>query len=78
MKFQWADAEFEMKRIESRSDGFIGLELFRTGRDGQTKRVATVIYWDATGHFFLETLGTDLPLGVVDRLVAKAKTLVGG
>ena len=76
MKFQWVDAEFETKRVESRSDGFVGLELYRTGRDGHTKRVAAVIYWEATGHFFVETFGTDVPLGVIDRVVADAKKLV--
>jgi hypothetical protein len=76
MDFQWADSTYATKRVEDGRDGFIGLELYRTARDGQTSRVATIVFWDAMGQFFLETLGTDLPLEVVERLIAEARATI--
>jgi len=76
VSLQWADSSYATKRIEDNKAGFAGLELHRTSRDGQMSRVATIIFWDAMGQFFLETHGTDLPVGVVEWLIAEAKAAI--
>jgi hypothetical protein len=63
-------------------EGFTALRLHRetvTGydlqpvADGQAAVVAEVVFWDAAGQYFLETFNGDVPLEVVEELIAEAK-----
>jgi hypothetical protein len=61
--------------VEDNDDGFAGFELNRT-ENGETKRAASVIYWDATGQFYVETFDTDLPLDILEELIAETRSRV--
>ena len=77
MKWKYAGIEFETVYVEDNVSGSAGLELFRTHpQEGGRKRVATCIYWDATGQFFLQTFGIDLPVTIVEKLIADARAAV--
>jgi hypothetical protein len=54
------------------TEGYEGFELQRV-QDGNTALVARILFWDATGQFWVETLGTDIPLTVMEELIAEAK-----
>jgi|SRR5580704_14270798 hypothetical protein len=55
--------------------GNSALELHATRKDGDTKRVARVVFWDAYGYgvFYFETYHTQVPVLVAEQLVALAK-----
>lgn len=75
MNRQYSNAHYATVPVNDLKQGFTGLELLRTSK-GREDRVARVIFWDASGQFFFETLGTDLPLVIVEELIAEAKTVV--
>ena len=56
-------------------EGCAGLELHR-GAEGASRQVAKIVYWDACGHFFLETFDFDVPVDIIEKLIAEAKTLI--
>jgi hypothetical protein len=62
--------------VYDNEDGYSGLELFRRADDGSTTRVARVIFWDACGQFYLETCGTDVPVTVLEQLIAETRAAV--
>jgi len=61
--------------VHDTSEGFAALELTRTTA-GKEVLVARLVFWDAMGQFFLETVGTDVPLNVVEELIAEAKATI--
>ena len=74
MKHTYGDAQYRSSFVEDHEKGFGGYELLRL-RDGREDRVATVLFWDATGQFFVETFG-DVPLVVLESLVAETKSSI--
>jgi hypothetical protein len=66
---------FTSSLIVGEDDGYIGLELTRTESD-ESKPVARIVFWDASGQFALETLGTDVPLEIIEDLIAEAKSKI--
>lgn len=76
MEFQWGGVPYWSTAFEDNVGGCMGMELHRT-TDGTTALVAKLTFWDATGQYWLETLGAELPLGVIDKLVTATRSLVG-
>jgi heme-degrading monooxygenase HmoA len=75
--FEHADSKYVTKWAQDNEAGFAGLELFRTPRhSGEERRVATVLFWDAAGQFYVETFGSDVPLEVLKKVAAEADALV--
>lgn len=74
MDFSFGEMAFATEFVEDKRHGWSGLELYRT--DGTRVRVARVVLWEASGQFSVETLGTDIPLGVMERVVDEAKARV--
>lgn len=74
MKQTHGDAQYRSSFVEDHEKGFGGYELLRL-RDGREDRVATVLFWDAAGQFFVETFG-DVPLNVLESLVAETKSSI--
>ena len=72
MKLVHGDRQYISSFVEDRVDGFGGYELLRI-HNGKQERVATVIFWDAMGQFFVETFG-DVPLKVLEALIDEAKS----
>jgi hypothetical protein len=38
--------------------------------------VARILFWDASGQFCFETFDTDLPLEIVEQIIAEAKATI--
>ena len=46
-------------------------------RDGRSLHdLASVIFWDACGQFFVETFSTDVPLEILEALIAETRERV--
>jgi len=75
MNRQFGDCRYESSRVQDCKDGFAGFELHRQRQD-TTERVAAVIFWDASGQFFVETFGTDVHLEILEELIAEAKASI--
>lgn len=41
--------------------------------EGRAVVAAEVIFWDAAGQYFLETFNCDVPIDIVEVLIAEAK-----
>ncbi|QDU21158.1 hypothetical protein [Urbifossiella limnaea] len=75
MDFTWGRARYTSRKIKDVQQGYEGFELVRQ-QDGADLRVASVVFWDATGQFWVETFGTDIPLQVLEELIAETKEKV--
>ena len=62
---------------ETEKEGFIGFELMRTqGSLIEAKRVGRILYWEASGQFTFETFDWEVPIQVMEALIAEAKRLI--
>lgn len=75
MKLQYASELYESEFREDNKDGCAGFDLYRTTGDKKT-RVASVIYWDAIGTYYIDTSGNELPLPIIEALIAETKAAV--
>lgn len=75
MNRDYGDAHYETRFVDNKQEGYAGLELYRTTK-GTNGCVARLLFWDASGQFFFETFKTDIPLSIVEELIAEAKTVV--
>lgn len=75
MKRDYSNAHYSTLSVNDRKEGYAALELLRTIK-GETKRVARVVFWDASGQFFFETSDTDIPLEIAEDLIAEAKRTI--
>ena len=72
MNRNWGRFHYSSVFVEDTKDGFAGFELYCCTAENK-KRVASVIFWDASGQFAVETFGTDVPLDIIEELIAEAK-----
>lgn len=70
-----ADVEFSTSYIEDTREGFAGLELRRKTADNE-ECAARVLFWDASGQFFVETFNGDVPLVVLEEVIEEARQRV--
>ena len=75
MNRQYGEVRFTSSMIEDHAEGFVGYDLIRN-RHGKSDRVARIVYWDASGQFSVETHGSDVPLEVLEDLIAEAKARI--
>ncbi len=75
MNCDHADSHYSTVAVEHNSKGMAGLELHRT-RQGQQDRVAQILFWDASGQFFITSFNCEVPLGVLEELIGEAKATV--
>lgn len=68
-------AHYVTESTSNKHEGYAGLELYQT-INGNKKRVARVLFWDASGQFFLETFNVELPVDIVEELIAEARAAV--
>jgi len=68
------DAIFTTSFIEDAALGFAGFELDRM-RDGKPERVATIVFWDAMGQFYIETFG-EVPLKILEELIEETRAAI--
>ena len=72
MNRDYGDANYSTLRVEENLQGYAGLELYRI-RQGKKDRIARVLFWDAAGQFFVETFEADVPLDILEAVIAEAK-----
>ncbi len=58
--------------VQDNQEGWVGLELLRRAH-GSTDSVARVVFWDAEGQFSINISAPELPLIIVEELIAEAK-----
>jgi hypothetical protein len=58
--------------FEDLTNGCSGFHL-HCERFGKTKVVAKVVFWDAAGHFAVQTIDGDVPVEVLEAVIAEAK-----
>lgn len=75
MDRNWGASHFTTKFVEDKTDGYGGYELYEKS-NGMKKKVASVIFWDANGQFFVETFDTDVPLDIMELLIEETKEKV--
>ncbi len=73
MKRTWGGADYSTALRSDNDEGWVALELARR-RGEHAERVARVVFWDAEGQFFLETFAHDVPLPIVEDMIAESKT----
>ena len=61
--------------VEDRADGFAGFRLHRE-RFGRTVVAAQVVFWDAAGHLAVQTFDGDVPVEIMEVVIAEAKEQV--
>jgi hypothetical protein len=75
MNRDYSNAHYTTFSVNDGKMGYAALELHRTAK-GETKRVARVVFWDASGQFFFETFDVDIPLEIAEDLIAEAKKTI--
>ena len=76
MQQQFGHERYWTTYIEDRTDGFVGFRLHRE-RLGKTTLAAQVVFWDAAGHYAVETFDGDVPVEIIEAVIAEAKQKVG-
>ena len=69
------DHLYTTRLTNDRKNGCAFLELCRTS-NGEEKLVAKIIFWDAAGQFFLESVVDELPLDVVQEFIVEARAAI--
>jgi len=71
VEIQHGRERYSTKFVHSNVDGSAGIEVIRAA-----SVVAKVTFWDACGQFYVETVGGDIPLAVMEAAIQEAKQLV--
>lgn len=61
--------------MQDNADGYVGLRLHEDAK-GAEVAVAEIVFWDASGQFYVKTLNHEVPLEVFESLIAEAKELL--
>jgi hypothetical protein len=75
MKKTWGGAEYTTRLVSDDAEGWVALQLDKHAQ-GSTVLAARVIFWDAEGQFSLEVPAGELPLVIVEELIAEAKSAI--
>ena len=71
MERQFGHERYWTTYIEDRTDGFAGSRLHRE-RFGKAVVAAQVVFWDAAGHFAVQTFDGDVPVEIIEAVIAEA------
>jgi hypothetical protein len=75
MNRTYGDGHYVSITVQDNQDGYAGLELHRTSW-GKEARIASVLFRDACGEYFVETFNSDVPLKILEELIAEAKEMI--
>lgn len=75
MNRSWERAHYSTVLARDDAEGWTALEL-RRATDGVAVLVARIVYWDAAGQFYLDSVQTELPLDIVAELIAEARATI--
>jgi hypothetical protein len=77
MEMRHATEFFRTHPVEDIVEGSVGLDLQCT-TDGKSTVVARVLFWDATGQYYVNTFdNVDIPVVVMEALIRATKEHVG-
>ncbi len=76
MDRQFAHARYWTVYVADNTDGFAGMRLHRE-RCGKTEVAAEVIYWDAVGQYVVQTFNGEVPVEILEAVIAETKERVG-
>jgi hypothetical protein len=72
MNRKYGDSHYSSHRVEDRAEGYVGFDLMRL-QNSKSDLVVRILFWDACGQFVVETLGTCVPLEILEELITEAK-----
>ncbi len=72
MERQFGHTRYWTIFMEDRKAGNAGFRLHGESF-GKTYVAAEVIYWDACGQFYVETIEKDVPVEIIEMVIAEAK-----
>jgi hypothetical protein len=75
MKKSWGGAEYTTNLVSDNAAGWVALELHRRAQASSVV-AARVVFWDAQGQFSLEVPVDEVPLVIVEELIAEAKSRI--
>ena len=75
MRKMWKGFEYTTVLASNDDEGWIALELHRTEKRRDVL-VARIVFWDAEGQFSLEVRVDEVPLAIVEELIAEAKARI--
>lgn len=75
MMKRWANAQYTTSVEQNNEEGWVAVVLSRQV-GSVVQRVGRVVFWDADGQFALEMSVAELPLGIVEELIAEAKHVI--
>lgn len=67
-----ANVIYQTEQFDDSKSGSAGVKLLIVA-NGVTTCVARITFWDAAGQFFMEMTGAEVPLSVMESLIAEAK-----
>jgi hypothetical protein len=73
MDCEYSIFRYTTQLVHDNKEGNSAVELHATRKGESAKRVARVVFWDAYGDFFFESYGAQVPIVIVEQLVAEAK-----
>jgi hypothetical protein len=75
MQKVWGECRYWTAPVVANDEGFRGLQLHGESH-GTTGLKAECLFWDACGQYFIRTFDTDVPVPVIEELIAEAKKFV--
>jgi hypothetical protein len=75
MNRKWKGALYRTDLVTSTDEGWAAVELHKEDARG-TAIAARIVFWDAEGQFTLEALDPELPLEIIEELIAEAKATI--
>jgi hypothetical protein len=75
MEFTHGHDRYWTTLVSNQNDGYAGVRLHRE-RFGQTAVAASVIFWDASGQFFVQTLDGEVPVTVIELVIDEARSSI--
>ena len=72
MNRHWERAHYSTALVRNDVEGSTALEL----RRGDAGVVARLVFWDAAGQFYLDSVHGELPLDIVAELIAEARASI--
>jgi hypothetical protein len=73
MNRRFGDTHFATSYIEDPLAGCSEIRLHRAQSGDSPIVTAEVVFWDASGHFVVETFNGDVPLEIIEELIAEAR-----
>jgi hypothetical protein len=75
MNFVFCNISYSTRAFDDSNAGCAGLELLGM-IGGKITLLGKITFWDATGQFVIELEATEVPLEVLERFIAEAKTAI--